>query len=91
MNTFTVLISLGTLQVYESHPLQGPFQQEQYFWMDAASPQGIGPFMSINDALINYTEIVAYDKLDPNVRRTVTTGALIRVDFKNKRRVLPAL
>lgn len=55
----------------------------QYAWLDASSPQGFGPFPTLNDCMLHYVEVQKLFKkgvgLDNNV---------ISVDFVNRKRNL---
>lgn len=83
---------LGSLQVYvlsTSTDLQAQLQAPRgYYWRDAGSPQGHGPFEYISTAIEHYKWLINLSK-----GKGTTTGdinkstSVIRVDFQNKKRV----
>jgi len=59
------------------------------YWADPKMPRGVGPFKSIEEALANYNETqVAFDHVQ-EVTPGVFKKTVVRVDFKNKRRIEP--
>jgi hypothetical protein len=78
---------LGSLQVYGFHTVAEALANtplKEYYWRDAGSPQGFGPFKTISAAMHHYTSII---KAARGGLKLVRSAALIRVDFTNKKRV----
>ena len=85
-NPHKILLEVGTLELVEA-PVQTPsYIFTGYFWRDAGSPQGYGPFESVYEAMTHYTSIVRQFKKDPAIDIDRTSN-LIKVDFVNKRKI----
>lgn len=84
-------MTLGTLEVYT---LQDASWQhgdgiDNYYWRDAASPQGYGPFNTLYHAIEHYKWLLLTCKSTPNLLNPAEqkTAPVIRVDFQRKSRV----
>ena len=85
-----LIFKLGTLQVYylSDNTLFSPsYMATEVYWMDAGSPQGYGPFVSVHEAMTHYTQLIEAMKggIDPNTGKPMC--AVIPVDFVTKRRL----
>lgn len=79
---------LGTLNVWCAMTVE---QQEKglrpthYFWRDAGSPQGFGPFPRLYDTMAHYANTCKVMKELANPPKGM--GKVIQVDFTNKYRL----
>ncbi len=74
----TTIFRLGSLHVYG-------VQGQGYYWQDAGSPQGYGPFVSVWAACQHYEWLIKLCKT--GAEGVPQLGKVVRVDFKNKQRV----
>lgn len=90
-----LLFQLGNLQVYT---LTGPEVTEftptapvdNYYWRDPGSPQGYGPFTHVSTCIEHYKAHVTAARLSSERHKLSggKTAAIIRLDFKSKKRVI---
>lgn len=78
---------LGSLEVVEA-PVQTPtYTFKSYFWRDAQSPQGYGPFESLYEAMKHYGTITKdFKAMTAPLVKSVEDN-LIKIDFKTRKRV----
>lgn len=79
--------TLGSLVVWAAvsqEQLVAGLARTHYFWKDAGSPQGFGPFQHISTAMEHYKSIVNQMK---TMSAPKSVGQVIQVDFANKRRI----
>lgn len=88
--TNTVL-TLGSLQVYTlevmvSGHMQLDNPQNGFYWVDAGSPQGYGPFKSVGDTMEHYAALMRISKgvVVHTTKGPELRGKVIRVDFRLK-------
>lgn len=80
--------TLGSLVVWAAvsqEQLVKGLARTHYFWKDAGSPQGFGPFNYISTTMEHYKSIVQTMKDGAQSQRK--TGQIIQVDFTAKRRL----
>lgn len=85
-----VVLDLGTMRIFTRQTLEEMMRDApptSWYWRDAASPQGEGPFMSLLECMKNYCYITKLARTSGTESVPQTSGKVIRVDFANKRRV----
>ncbi len=89
-----LVFDLGSLQVYTLQdepsfmvPAWTPGSYtDNYYWRDAASPQGYGPFNHVTGAIEHYKWYVKTCRGEQK-KLEAPKAAAIRVDFQTKKRV----
>lgn len=87
------VFTLGSLQVYtlelqkDGHTQLGAVENG-FYWADAASPQGYGPFDSLYGAMEHYKWVIQASKgvTVHTTKGPKTMGEVIRVDFRGTRK-----
>ena len=75
--TWAMELEAGTLKVVS---IRDTLSNKKFFWRDAYSTQGFGPFSSCAEALEDYKKVVSMFNAMPG-------KAIINIDFTNKKRV----
>lgn len=89
MENLALVLEIGSLQVYSAEMKDEHTQAAatQYFWRDAGSPQGYGPFASVLSCMKHYAWLIKQAKGAGSIEIEAAGGELIRVDFQNKCKV----
>lgn len=89
MKTFTPMVNIGSLMVYESHPMNDELGVGlQFWWVDERDGHHYGPFFSVYEATQHYSTIIQVFNSNTGAvgMQKPHTAQVIRVDFKCKRR-----
>lgn len=93
-STPVLAFELGSLQVYSyatvdeaTMGLKNP--NAGYYWRDAGSPQGYGPFTSVYATVEHYKHVISMCKGDSSSYTAIgpKPAQVIRMDFQARRRV----
>lgn len=91
MQAIEVIFNLGSLTVWREANIDmfGNINQQsaQYYWKDAGSPQGFGPFIDTYAAMDHYRGLVQKFKNNRDLVNNPPLADVIRVDFQAKKRV----
>ena len=91
-----LVFSLGSLEVFTlqdppsvlGHPGWTPdMHTTNFYWRDAGSPQGYGPFIHITACMEHYRWVLTACKGDKAAAPPL--APVLRVDFRTKKRVTP--
>ena len=89
----SIIFELGTLVVYTKQTVADYTAQmpcKEFYWRDAGSPQGYGPFKNLWDTMQHYTRMqnaFKSGKLKMIKGEAVLQHQVIQVDFRGKKRV----
>ena len=83
---------VGSLQVYSMRTAENTAPIDNYYWKDAGSPQGFGPFVSLHECMHHYKAIAQFFKTNANGMRAIQgytppKDNVVYVDFKGKKRI----
>lgn len=86
---------MGTLQVYSLRPAGDTSPIDTFYWRDAGSPYGFGPFTSVYEAMQHYKAINQFFKTNADGSRMLPASVptimpknnVVYVDFKTKKRI----
>lgn len=85
MNNFKTVLTGDSLKVYEVSSMIDSGAPKHYFWGDNTTPECVGPFATLADAMTNFHQVTAITN-GPSVPAVQTNeGKVISVDFVAKR------
>lgn len=89
VDNLKIVLEIGSLQVYSGEMRNEHTQTSatQFFWRDAGSPQGYGPFPSVLACMQHYAWLLKQAKGAGSIEIEASGGELIRVDFQKRCRV----
>lgn len=89
MDSPMLVFEIGSLCVFSAEMRDEHTQTSaiQFFWRDAGSPQGYGPFASVLACMQHYAWLIKQAKGAGSIEIEANGGELIRVDFQRKCKV----